>query len=143
MSFSSYPQGPQTPSGFSATPPSVLTAARLMYAGAALSLCGIVVAISTADELSDDLSASGDAGTELSSGLVIGSGIAFSLIGAALWLWMAWAAKAGHNWARVTSAVLFAVATVTTLVSLADPTGALSVILAVVSWLVGLADGNS
>ncbi|GGX04924.1 hypothetical protein GCM10010297_28080 [Streptomyces malachitofuscus] len=139
MSFSSYPQGPQTPTGYRAAAPSVLTAAKLMYAGAVLSLCEIIVVISTADELSGDLSGSGDSGTEVSSGLVIGSGIVFSLIGAALWLWMAWAAKAGHNWARVTSAVLFAIATVMTLISLADPTGALSVVLAVVSWLVGLA----
>ncbi|WP_432079336.1 hypothetical protein [Streptomyces sp. YPW6] len=139
MSFPSYPQRPQTSAGYRVTPPSVLTAAKLMYAGALLSLCEIIIVILTADEVSGDLSGSGDSNIEVPSGLIIVFGIVISLISAALWLWMAWAAKAGHNWARITSAALFVVATIMTLVSLADPTGAFSVALAVVSWLVGLA----
>jgi hypothetical protein len=56
-----------------------------------------------------------------------------------LWLWMAWKCRAGRPWARVLSTVLFAVATIGTVIALAGSTGAWGLLGAIVSWFIGLA----
>jgi hypothetical protein len=73
-------------------PRSVLTAVKLMYAGAGLEVLGLVL----------NLIIVGRVG---SSGVF--SGIVGPAVGVALWLWMATANKAGQNWARITSTVFF------------------------------------
>jgi hypothetical protein len=59
---------------------------------------------------------------------------AFGLALTALWLWMARATSQGKNWARITSAVLFALATL----QLIGNHGVVQVFLAVMTWLTGL-----
>ena len=61
--------------------------------------------------------------------------VLFGLVPVALWLWMARAVGRGRNWARITSTVLFVLATD----ELQGEHGVLSVFLAWVTWLTGLA----
>jgi hypothetical protein len=55
-----------------------------------------------------------------------------------LWLWMAWKCRAGRPWARTLSTVLFGLATLFTLGSLAGSTGTWGLLGMIVSWLIGL-----
>ena len=57
----------------------------------------------------------------------------------ALWLWMAWKCKAGRQWARILSTVLFAIATWATLSSASDSNGAWAALGMIAGWLIGLA----
>jgi hypothetical protein len=52
----------------------------------------------------------------------------------ALWLWMARATSQGKNWARISSMVLFALATL----QLIGNHGVVQVLTAVLTWLTGL-----
>jgi hypothetical protein len=70
--------------------------------------------------------------TPLTITLVI---VAFVLVPVALWLWMARTVGRGRNWARITSTVLLVLATD----ELQGEHGVLSVFLAWVTWLTGLA----
>ena len=95
-------------------PTSVLTAAKLMYAGAAIGgvqliigLALIIVDIKAAARgrfLSHSLSAS-----QLRP-LIITVWVVVGLVVIALWLWMARADGQGRNWARILSTVLFGLA---------------------------------
>jgi hypothetical protein len=55
----------------------------------------------------------------------------------ALWLWMARANGHGKNWARITSSVFFALATVQLFLALGTPS-LLGLIFAALTWLIGL-----
>jgi hypothetical protein len=116
-----------------------------MYAGAAASLIGIIVALTTLSSIKSqihqrnlNLSA-----TQINNAehVAIGILIASGLIGAALWLWMAQSCKAGKNWARITSTVLFAIETINVLAgtrTAAVASGGASRIYSFVVWLIGL-----
>jgi hypothetical protein len=124
-------------------PHAVVNAIRLMYAGAALEVVALIVALLTRSSLRaailkahprytlTQLHAAEHARTGI---LVIGALIA---IGA--WLWMAWANGKGHNWARIVSAVLFGIDTLGLLISFGAARTAATLIVGVVIWLVGLA----
>jgi hypothetical protein len=66
--------------------------------------------------------------------LLITLAAAFGLVLIALWLWMARATSQGKNWARISSTVLFAVATL----QLIGNHGVVQVFLALMTWLTGL-----
>jgi hypothetical protein len=71
--------------------------------------------------------------------VAIGVLIASGLIGAALWLWMAQSSKAGKNWARIVSTVLFAIETINVVAGAsAISSGGASRIFSIVVWLIGL-----
>jgi hypothetical protein len=80
-----------------AQPSSIATAVKLMYAGAALSVLGILSTFLFRDTIRDAVEkASNDAATKMTSteidaavGLAIGFGVVAGLIGVALWVWMA------------------------------------------------------
>ena len=61
------------------------------------------------------------------------------LIGAGLWLWMAWANKRGRSWARIVSTVFFAIATLGLIGSFAQANTIASRIITIVGWAIGLA----
>ena len=108
------PQSSQPPQP--ARPPApVLTAVKLMYAGAAVSAVGTIVGLAL---IIVDLKAAasgrflGHSLTEPQTRpLIITVWIVFGLLGVALWLWMARANGQGRNWARILSTVLFVLAT--------------------------------
>jgi hypothetical protein len=148
--YQPYPGGATPPEAYgqspTSVPQSITRAVRVMYAGAAASLIGIAVNLTTSGSLRSDIRARRPSLTpaQLTTAVhaEIGFAIAGGLIGAALWIWMAQRSKAGKGWARIASTVLFAIDTISALVS-ASGAGSLSVggatrAYAIVVWLIGL-----
>jgi hypothetical protein len=128
-----------------AAPPSVLKAVKLMYAGAAVSTVSLIVSVilplanvaaskATLKKDHPNLSAS-----QVNQAFNLGIAVAIlsGAVGAVLWLWMARANGQGKNWARITSSVFFALATVS-LFSVLNAPSVLGIIFAVALWVVGL-----
>jgi hypothetical protein len=94
-------------------PAPVLTAVKLMYAGAAVSTVELIIGLAL---ITVDIKAAAR-GRFLGHSLaaqkpfIITLWIVFSLVMIALWLWMARANGQGRNWARILSTVLFGLAT--------------------------------
>ena len=128
-----------------AQPASIALAVKLMYAGAALSVLGIIVTFLSRDAIRDTVEKSStnsatpmtsdqvDAAVSLAIGLSIFSG----LIGVGLWLWMAAANGRGRKWARVVATVFFGLSVLFTLGSLVQKPPVLSLLLGLVSLLLG------
>jgi hypothetical protein len=99
----------------SPAPAPVLTAVKLMYAGAAVSAAGLIIGLAL---IIVDIKAAArgqflghSLATPQMRPLIITVWIIFGLVGIALWLWMARANGQGRNWARILSTVLFGLAT--------------------------------
>jgi hypothetical protein len=115
-----------------------------MYVGAAVSLIGLIVNLTQLSSIKNALATHGRSMTpsQLNTAyhfeivlLVVGS-----VIGAALWLWMARSCGSGKSWARIVSTVLFAIETITVLVNFARLSGGgASRFYGIIVWLVGLA----
>ena len=123
-------------------PSSVRNAVKLMYAGAALEVLAVIVAVVTIGSLKSVILARHPAYTAArlhtaevarTVPLVIGG-----LIAIGLWLWMAWANGKGRSWARVVSAVFFGINTLDLLISLFMVHAVATLIIGVAIWLVGL-----
>jgi len=72
--------------------------------------------------------------------VAIGIFIVGGLLGAALWIWMAQANKAGKSWARIVATVLFAIDTLSVaLGTSAVSSGTAPRVYGLVVWLIGLA----
>ncbi|MGD0606828.1 MAG: hypothetical protein ABSA53_24975 [Streptosporangiaceae bacterium] len=105
------PAGPLRP----LSPAPMLTAVKLMYAGAAVSAAGLVIGLAL---IIVDIKAAASGrffghsvATPQDRPLIIAVWMVFSLVLIALWLAMARANGRGRNWARVLSTVLFGLAT--------------------------------
>jgi hypothetical protein len=126
-------------------PPSVLKAVKLMYAGAAVSTVSLIVSVilpltdiaGSKATLKKDHPSLTAAQVNQAFNLGIAVAIISGAVGAVLWLWMARANGQGKNWARITSSVFFALATVS-LFSVLNAPSVLGVIFAVALWVVGL-----
>jgi hypothetical protein len=121
-------------------PAPVLTAVKFMYSGAAGAAAYLIIALFFSFDIKDyHLRMLGHRLTtaQLShlQPLILTLAIVIGLALIALWLWMARAVGQGRNWARILSAVLFVLATL----ELQGEHGLLSVFLAWVTWLTGLA----
>ena len=142
--YQPYPTGAQMPEIDGPTVPSqVANAVKVMYAGAAASLLGIVVEIITVnatksaiEKHSPHLTASQINATQhaLISGSIIGG-----VIAAAAWIFIARNCQGGKNWARITGTVLFAICTIDTIVGVTAPLAGAVRIWGVAVWLCGLA----
>ncbi|HEY8043730.1 MAG TPA: hypothetical protein VIF35_05660 [Streptosporangiaceae bacterium] len=141
--YQPYPEGgagpaPQTPE----RPPSVQNAVRLMYAGAAISLFVIIVAVvtigSTRTAIHADFPAYSASKVHKAATALVVYEVVIQIITIGLWLWMAAANKAGKSWARIVSTVLFILNTLILLSSLARPHAVLGILLLVLVWLAGL-----
>jgi hypothetical protein len=135
---SGQPAGPLRPGA----PVPVLTAVKLMYAGAAVSTVPLIIALATpiaADINAYHLTVLGQhlTAAQISQWrpLIITVMAVAGLVVPAVWLWMARANGQGRNWARIMSTVLFALATL----HLAGNHGVGQVVVAVLTWLAGLA----
>ncbi|GIG19352.1 hypothetical protein Cch01nite_00760 [Cellulomonas chitinilytica] len=129
-------------------PASVTRAVQLMYAGAALSLVGIVVAWATKSSLRDTVATATPSlsASELDTAVTIALTVAtvVGLVGVGLWLWMAAANNAGRSWARIVATVFGGLNVVSTLYSLVSSAGpaiilnllsvALAVVILVLLW---------
>ena len=94
-------------------PAPMLTAVKLMYAGAAVSAVGLIIGLAL---IIVDIKAAArgqflDHSLAAQKPLVITLWIVFGLVVIALWLWMARANGQGRSWARVLATVLFGLAT--------------------------------
>jgi hypothetical protein len=123
-------------------PRSVLTAVKLMYAGAALEVIALIVALVTISSLKSAILSRHPhyTSTQLHTAQVAQTGalIVGAVITIGLWLWMAWANGRGLNWARIVSAVFFGINTLDLLISLFMVHAAATLIVGVLVWLAGL-----
>ncbi len=145
MSYQPYPTtgGDQLPQQRPPAPPSIQTAVKLMYAGAALSAVGFIVGLATIGSLKQDIinaSTKPLTASQLHAAEAFGVAtiVVLGLIGIGLWLWMARANGAGKSWARVVAAVLFGLNTLGLLSAVARPNAFGTKIFDILGWLVGL-----
>jgi hypothetical protein len=145
--YQPYPGGAQLPEQPQpVAPSSVLTAVRLMYAGAALAVIGLILDLTTISSVKTAVrNANRTASHPLTAHQINTVVTAFivleviiALVGVGLWLWMAWACKRGRNWARIVSSVLFALNTVFVLISVSRLHVSLGLVPSLLVWLVGL-----
>jgi hypothetical protein len=143
--YQPYPGGTaQTPEpSRPAIPQTVVRAAQAMYVGAAASLIGIIIDMTTLSSTKAEIIKRNPSLTPTqvnnAEHFAIGIFIVEGLIGAALWLWMAQSAKAGKNWARIVSSVLFGLETIGVLAGAAAvASGGAVRIYGIVVWLIGL-----
>jgi hypothetical protein len=153
--YQPYPPGGQPPGPLRPPAPApVLTAVKLMYAGAAIStvnlISGLVFIISgnTAGHAEVNGRILTAAQASQLDPVLITVAIVFGLVVISLWLWMARANGQGRNWARIVSTVLFGLATLQLIsqASLQRPAGhvgfavvVFGVIVPVLALVVGLA----
>jgi hypothetical protein len=154
--YQPFPGGAEPPEPALATippsiiPPSITRAVRVMYAGAAASVIGIIIDLTTYGTLQNALATRRRKNGQLMThaqvvDLAHVEVVAFvvgGLIAAALWIAMARSNRAGKSWARTVSTVLFAISTVSAFVSIGG--GALATVDATriygfVVWIIGLA----
>jgi uncharacterized protein (DUF983 family) len=123
-------------------PPSVRTAVMFMYAGAALSAIGLILTVVTFHSLEVAVrNAAPQLSVRQAHATAVGAvvvAVVVGLIGIGLWLWMAWANKAGKNWGRITSTVLFGLNTLALIAGFVRAGAALSRISSLLIWLAGL-----
>jgi hypothetical protein len=134
---------PREPSPANNAPQSVLRAVRVMYVGAAASLLGIVIDMTTLSATRSQILKHSPnlttAQVNNAEHFAIGLFIAGGLLGAALWLWMAQSCRAGRGWARVVSTVLFGIDTLSVVGGAAAvQSGALTRLYGLVVWVIGL-----
>ena len=123
-------------------PRTVVNAVRLMYAGAAIEVVALIVALVTRGSLKTAILKTHPHYTlaQLHTAENVRTGILViaALIAVGAWLWMAWANGRGRSWARTVSAVLFGIDTLSLFVSVGAARAAGTLIVGVVIWLVGL-----
>ena len=144
--YQPYPGGAQVPepSQRPPAPPSIVRAVQVMYAGAAASLIGIVIDMTTLSSTKAEIIRRNPSwtATQVSNAehVAIGLFIVSGLLGAALWFWIAQMSKAGRNWARIVGTVLFAIDTVSVFAgAAAGPGGGATRIYSILVWIIGLA----
>jgi hypothetical protein len=115
-----------------AVPAPVQAAVRFMYGGAAGSAAVFLVfVLPFIGDVHGRLFGHRFSATPLTITLFV---IFFGLVPVAVWLWMARAVGRGRNWARITSTVLFVLATL----ELISSRGVVPVFAAALTWLIGL-----
>jgi hypothetical protein len=120
-------------------PAPVLTAVKLMHAGAAATALSLIISIISLAFIGRSAAMLRVAGRNQPLPVAIAAGIAGGLLVIALWLWMARANGQGRNWARILSTVLFGLATLKLIGVFSEPRTMLGLILWTPAWLVGLA----
>lgn len=145
-----YPSTGLPPTEAGSQPPApVRIAALFMYGGAALSLISGILTVTGGAALRASIrhayphySPSQVAG--LASAEIIYS-VVYTLALIFLWLWLAWACRAGKAWARIVGSILFGLNTVLLVVTLATRASAgvlphvtAGSVLTVLGWVAGL-----
>jgi hypothetical protein len=141
--YQPYPSSGQMPEPVRPEPPdSVLTAVKLMYAGAIVSALDIVVGLVTIGSLRSALQRANPSYTSSQLHTAEVAGVAFivffGLVGVGLWIWMAMANKRGANWARIVATVFFGLDTLSLLANFARPEALFIRLVGLLIWLIGL-----
>lgn len=130
-----------------AAPPSIVRAKYAMWAGAVLQLVTILTSFVGMDDMRaqvmESLDQQGVAYTENTIDAAVALGLGFSVflgvVGAVLWVLMAWLNGKGKGWARIVATVLFALFVISFLISLAQAMTAVTMIVNVLVLLAGAA----
>jgi len=141
--YQPYPTGAQMPEvQRPPIPTSVMNAVKVMYAGAAVSIIGILIEILTVNATKSAIEKrsphSSASQINAAQHTLIAGFIVTGVIATALWIVIALNCKAGRSWARYTGTVFFAIATIDAVGATLAPEAGLVKIWAVVTWLVGL-----
>jgi uncharacterized membrane protein (UPF0136 family) len=141
--YQPYPTGAQMPEiERPPVPPQVANAVKVMYLGAATSILGIIVDILTVNATKTAIERRSHKLTmsqiDASQHALVAGFIVGGLIGAAAWILVARNCQGGKNWARITGTVLFAIATIDTIVGVTAPLAFAVKIWGVAVWLIGL-----
>jgi len=124
-------------------PRSVVIAARLMYAGAALTAIGLVISVLAIATGEKALRASHKHATlaqlHATQNFLITIAVVSGLIEIAAWLFMARANRGGLKWARIVASVLFVLSTWSFVSHLFGTVTVGNMIYSAAMWLVGLA----
>jgi hypothetical protein len=123
-------------------PARVLTAVKLMYAGAAVSTVSLIVSLVSIGGTKAQIRKARPSLTvtqvnQLNT-FIIALALLSGIVGIALWLWMARANSQGKNWARIVSTVLFCLATLDLVGVLGEPKTVLGLIFPLLTWLIGV-----
>jgi hypothetical protein len=134
---SAKPVEPQRPPA----PVSVLNAVKLMYAGAVISAVSLIVSLADIGGAKAALRREFPKYTTSQINHALLGFLILALfsaaLGIALWLLMARANEQGKNWARITSTVLFLLATISLLGTFRGPRTTLTLLFPALTWLVG------
>jgi NADH:ubiquinone oxidoreductase subunit 6 (subunit J) len=139
------PSAGQTPGPLqpAPAPAPVLTAVKLMYAGAVVSAITFVIGLLTVGTTRTTLKKAYPKYTahQISALVTVDVviGIVVGLLSIGLWLWLARACNRGRNWARITGTVLFGLDTLLILLSVSRLKAGVGVLVDLVIWLIGLA----
>ena len=152
--FPAYPQYPGQ-AGTPAKPPvpkTVQNAFYLMIAGAVLEVLSTIFSLGSSSKVRDTIRTQHPEYTDTQVTNAVHVATVFAviivLIGVGLWIWMAFANRAGKNWARITGTVFFGLNCVALLVTLGSSSSGstmstkssgVAVALSVVIWVIGLA----
>jgi hypothetical protein len=157
MTYQPYPTGSgNQPMGAAVRPPqpaALRNAVRLMWAGAALALVGVIVTIVFSSKIKSAATKAAIKAnaTRRSEGKALLTSsqihslasiaviilVVVGIIAVLLWAWMAWANNRGSNWARVVGTVLFGLNTISLLFDARRASG--TIIVLALGWLIGLA----
>jgi hypothetical protein len=114
--YPQYPGGAQMPATRPPLPATVLRAHYCILAGAVLTMVNAGITIAEAGTIKRDmqqtLANSGSNATTFANdagSAIIGVAVFFAAVEVGLWIWMAFATKAGKNWARILSTVFFGI----------------------------------
>lgn len=129
------PEHPQPPAA-------VRTAAIFMYAGAAFSLATLIVTIIARAAYRTAIHQRFPHYTTAQVNALVSATVVLTVVTAAvetgLWLLLAWGARSGRPWARMTGTVLFGLYTVYAVFFFSRPYASVGYILNALIWLAGL-----
>ncbi|MGE5291673.1 MAG: hypothetical protein ACM3ML_31625 [Micromonosporaceae bacterium] len=124
------------------TPRAIRNAVTLMYVGAAVSIVSLIIGLATAGGLKSAIRKAQPhlttAQVNNTATSIIAATVITGLLGAGLWLWMAWANKRGRSWARILSSVFFGIATLDSATAVTRPGDLFGKIITVAIWVVGV-----
>src|SRR5262245_34114645 len=106
--YQPYPQGGEMPpeSGRPTPPRPVRTACLLRYVGAALTAISLIVTVATLHTIETAIQNNSTYTAQQAHQLAVAAVVEY-VVTLGLWLLMAWANRAGQNWARIVASVLF------------------------------------
>jgi serine/threonine protein kinase len=124
-------------------PSSVVSAVKLMYAGAASAvlnaIVGSVVSYDFVHNFFQKQPNVNPASITEGTAFDVTVAIFFGLVGTGLWLWMAYANRNGRPWARILSTVLFGLLTLSLPLSFIEVPDPWTILTGLIQWALGLA----
>ena len=145
--YGGYPAMPGEPAGPPAAagpaPSTVLTAVKLMFARAAVSLLGLFSVLASRDTLEEQIRASqptaSGATLESAVNVALTVGLVFGVVFLVLYVLLALQVRKGRSWARIVTFVLAGLAIASALGSLLQPANSLSRVVALITLLLDVA----